>query len=769
MNNELSQRMEELKKEMADLEQQMQGEQRMQEQRMQEQRIQEQRIQEQRIQEQRRAQEQGLASEQLKVLEHIRHLQSISRDPDYNQFLNQMHRDLEHKVVSPQRVSAELDRSYAVYRKRMYHNQPYSPPPGQLPSHPGPLPVSPEDKDRSNSAIEFFVGAGVLSIIGALFLVVAFIAFGLNVLEGMAQGMIIYAVPAITVLLSELILKRKLPRLAAAITGAGIAAIYVSNIINYRYLEIISSLSAVLITLAVVILSMLLGRKKRSAFRLVCIAGCYLSFLLVGSMYTDMGFLVSVGTFFLINVAVLFLPGNRESKSAGLFHMGLNILFTVIFAAGAAAGGVAVVYIIFGITLSLVLLNIYFHIQEKDTLQVVFYIIELVILGLVTLLSVSSATASQLISVNLYTRLIAVILTLAAGFFFYLFSRDQRMKLAVQYYTLMTSLMIIMNHAVGAESFYALLLFFVIGRLFLRRKELEVYNCIVTVAAFSYGLSEADRPQSWLYFGAFLISVLFIRRWHLFYRYTATLFLLIFASLALPSYNLSNPACAAILGGLIPAVHFITAAKDKRASMQSKPSGHYTESNVLIGQIYTISCLGVLGIVSLYSIYCRNVLAVVVTSLIGAASVLLYLTPRFHLNFKRKYLIIAGYLTFMSFIIRVNIPVFVSVFLAALAMFCIYAGFKAKDKALRIYGLVLALYVGVKVTAYDFRESGSLQRIILFLVIGVIMLIISLIYIKLEKRSGRKKVDGQNNDDENERNVEYNWREESGGGEADEK
>ncbi len=740
------------------------------------------------------------------VRERILYLQKISRDPYFNQYMERMLHDMERHIASPAQVAAELDRSYAVYQKRMYYNlvavpgrqpqsqfqgqqygqpqrqyqgqpysqpqrqyqgQPYSQPQRQFTGQPYGQPQRqfqgqlqnhsmyqqhkeperlPAENIGKNTAVEFFVGAGMLSIIGALFLVVAFIIFGLNFLEGPIQGIILYAISAVFVLLSELLLRRKLPRFATAISGMGIVALYVTSIISYRHLEMINSLAAVIITLAVAMLSLLLGSKKDSAaYGLVGIGGSYICFLMIGSMNADSWFLAAMVGIFLINFTGLSLPGYRKKVAANLFHLSLNTLLTVILAVGAAINGVETVYIIFGITLNIALLNLYICKQDKSAVQVVIYGIEMGILGFMTLLFAASMTMLEPDSMRIYVRFITIILTMAAGGFFCLINHDKKIRIALMYYSLLLSLFLSVADPDGFMDLYMVLLFFLVGRLFLRRKEWEVLNCILTVSAFITGLAYGDLPQSWLYFGAFLLSLLFVRRWHLFYRCSFTLFLILFVTIAIPANNVRVPVCAAILFGLIPAFHLVTAIKDKKAmkaGSENQANAYYTVSSVWIGRIYLIINLSVLGIVSLYSIYCRNYLPVIITALIGAAAILCFLSSRFNSYFKRKYLLMAVYLTLMSFISRVGIPIYVSIFLAAVAIFCIAAGFMIRDRALRIYGLLLALFVCAKVAVFDFREFGVRQRIILFLVIGVIMLFTSLIYIILEKRSSRKKLSG---------------------------
>ena len=68
-----------------------------------------------------------------------------------------------------------------------------------------------------------------------------------------------------------------------------------------------------------------------------------------------------------------------------------------------------------------------------------------------------------------------------------------------------------------------------------------------------------------------------------------------------------------------------------------------------------------------------------------------------------------------------------------IAIGTIVMGFLFKEKKLRIGGLILTLSVGAKLALYDFPGAATTEKMILFMVAGVIVLAISAIYIALEK------------------------------------
>ena len=79
-------------------------------------------------------------------------------------------------------------------------------------------------------------------------------------------------------------------------------------------------------------------------------------------------------------------------------------------------------------------------------------------------------------------------------------------------------------------------------------------------------------------------------------------------------------------------------------------------------------------------------------------------------------------------------PFLCSILICVLAAITIGVGFYIKDKGIRIYGLVLMIFVALKLVIYDFNESQAGIRILVFFVVGLLILGISFLYICLEKK-----------------------------------
>ena len=93
--------------------------------------------------------------------------------------------------------------------------------------------------------------------------------------------------------------------------------------------------------------------------------------------------------------------------------------------------------------------------------------------------------------------------------------------------------------------------------------------------------------------------------------------------------------------------------------------------------------------------------------------------------------------------LRVPHTVITSILLIATAILCVGMGFVCKQKAARIYGLALAIYVALKVALLDFSGMKALIRMFAFLIVGILILAISYIYIRLEKQIKAQSESGQ--------------------------
>ena len=106
------------------------------------------------------------------------------------------------------------------------------------------------------------------------------------------------------------------------------------------------------------------------------------------------------------------------------------------------------------------------------------------------------------------------------------------------------------------------------------------------------------------------------------------------------------------------------------------------------------------------------------------------------LGFTNKYnkIISILFVSLMVCLCQFASGIITSIILLIISIASIINGFYYNDKKVRVLGLILTLFICLKVITLDSLGSNSLDRMILFFVTGIITLIISGIYIMLEKR-----------------------------------
>lgn len=120
---------------------------------------------------------------------------------------------------------------------------------------------------------------------------------------------------------------------------------------------------------------------------------------------------------------------------------------------------------------------------------------------------------------------------------------------------------------------------------------------------------------------------------------------------------------------------------------------------------------------------------------IGAISIIVMFRSRYGMGILWKNLVLAAFLAYCTLTGHYESPVIVSILLMLIAFGCVGAGFKRNDKVERVCGLVLAAFVCLKLALYDFSEVESLYRVIVCLIVGIAALMISFIYVQLEKKN----------------------------------
>ena len=640
-----------------------------------------------------------------RVKQRLLQLIEISKDPYYDQYLNQMIKDLESGKATPAQVSREADRTYRLYQQRM---NPQNRTAGQE--------VVGNDKKKDN--VEFKIGAGIFSMVGAVFVLAAFVTFGFNFLDGIWQGICLYAASAALVLLSELLVKKLNERFSLIITGIGVSCLYISTVINYLVLKNMNGLAASIITLVIALGAILLSRKRNAAsIRMISFFGCYLCFLPVRGFESELSLLVMTGIILIVNTVSVFFPNQKNTGVISAVHLIAHTLFTGFTIGFLLSDGMNVMYIAFFAIASLIVINmIYFRHGEKDEfyLKIIFSLA----LGFMTIFLVSIGCFEHGIddkNVLLFNKLLTEAMAIAISVvFFILWGNDRRKWIA---YYFVVAIVVLFNgfSDYRLETTIGFIIIFVLTRLLFKIKEVAVLDCILSILMVLQGLYMCKTWYVVPFAVVLLLSAFMIKRFAIFHEIVLTVGFVIGLCCQFDG-NWTLPACVGIM-------FFFFLLFNHLPWLREVKQLPYNITNIILA-----------GVLCLCTVWCDQYYYNAVTMLIGAVMIVVAFRKRYGLEVPKKYLLLAGFLIYMILASHFKTPVIVSILLMVVAVGCVAAGFRFKDKSYRICGLVLAVFVCLKLVLYDFGELESLAKAILFLAVGVIALVISFLYIYLEKK-----------------------------------
>lgn len=726
----------------------------------------------------------------------IEWLVSQSTDAYYTEYLTNLLGKVRRQEVTTEYAVGELNRTYQMYVQRQKAQtaaQPQAqqpiPQPAQTPAQQPHMQATPPvqqpayqmqpmaqpakvQQPPAKKNMEFAIGAGLLSVVGVLFVLIAFVMLGLTYMSGMVKGMCLYAIALVVLIVSELVLAKKMPKFAMGITGLGICGLYLSTMLNYLYLQNFSGFVAMTIAVLVSVLAVFISRKKDSGtIKIISFIGCYLCIFPVGEPFLGvenwdsssvMHLIVTTVILFLVNLMTLLLPVKKNQTVVHMVHLIANSLFSVVFAITATLFmEEQCYYVLFFLLTAVLTQGIIFYKAEKPYFGatvmsgveiggVVTYLITTVIL-LVTLLIESFyilAVENQIV-----VHIMTVIFLLICGMLFFIF-RKSRMKW-LQYW--IGSAFVLVLYWMGdlfvqigcswIGSVYEgtefewhwwklgiVLGIFLVTKLLSYVKELRVSELLITIyvalqaiSVFAkldldwYGqvVNQQEVIQNFVasicFLSAFLLSTIALHYWKSVYE--EIIVVVFFAFLLL---NIRNDMTPALLMGIL----FMSVVGFNSIEF-------CRDTNIRICNYIN---LGLAACLYLWIAFADNHLLYAIMLLLGISFMVLTFREKYGMNFRIKNLIFVLFLCYMTLIWKMPLPVMKSIILMLIAIAAVVAGFIIKEKKLRITGLSLTLVVCGKIVLYDFVGLENTEKMILFLCVGLIALAISGIYIALEKK-----------------------------------
>lgn len=676
------------------------------------------------------SEESGQGEEYQEAKNRLTELIRMSEDPYYDQYIRQMMADLKSGKATPKQILREADRTFLLYKQRM--NAQLSPNPA----------VSSASGKESGHRMEFKIGASVLGVAGALLIIFSLVSFGMNYLTGFLQGMLLYAVSLALMLCSELLLKRFSSQFSLIITGLGICSLYVSTIVNYLYLHNFNVITAMLLLLIIVSVSLLISRRKDSVYlKIISVLGCYICFVPVIEITGNIDFLVITIILFIVNLANVYLPVSKHGQVINQIHMGVNTIFAIILSLAGIGYQVDSIYIILYLVTTIIILNLAYIRQEENITNFLLYGVELACsILLLLLLSVGEIRAFRGQSYILFDQYLMIGLLCAVCIFFMVFSQNEKIKWLQYNFFIAAALLTFLPDKNITIKLLGVLILFVISKIPEDRKEVEVINAIVALSAL--GLLAYATPRIWQIHGtaptviaamlaiAMLASAWKITRWQLYYECVITISLLA----AFPytkNSDINTLINICILFGTMLLFNHLPRLCRHRQEMIAH--GRFNQQ-----KFYNAANICLLLLLSLSVFQFRSSILASGILVLGALAIILFLSNRYYLGFAGKYLILAVYLVVMILFIPYHNAAVTNILLSLTAVACVVFGIRQNDRPLRLCGLVLALSVCFKFMLFDIRNMEYFKKTLVSFVVGVIILIISFIYIRLEKQEGKK-------------------------------
>ena len=474
-------------------------------------------------------------------------------------------------------------------------------------------PVPPQTKNKRT--LEYKIGTAFLGVVGILFILIAFVTFGLQYMSSTLQGILFYILGVAIFAGSELFLAKKLEKFSYFVSGLGIAGLYITTILNYLYLKIFPSYAALIITVAVTAFFIWYSRRKDSAMmRIICLLGCYISLVPLGELDDLIAFAIPALIIFALNLTGFLCPVKGKNVIAD-------------------------------------------YVQYICTIAFLFYMDHLLYI-------------SGLQMWPLYLLVCGCIVTLHL----LCLGRDKNVPYLILYW--------------AANVFFF---------------------------GFLWSVGNYEDWMIWGVVGVAVIGAVFTflyRKTHLFCApYVMG------AVYALVAFQMCDNKLAVCLCGMIVFVinRLFAAFRKEYAPIDAV----YTMFAVLYVCFLTrnddVRLLG-------YAFAC--------VIIIGAFFVKKY---------KQYHLYTAVSFAWLFLLTEKMYPLICSVLICILAAALIGGGFIKKDKAIRIYGLCLIIFVALKLVGYDFKEAEAMTRIIVFLIVGLVILGVSFLYIYLEKRQAEQQ------------------------------
>ena len=572
---------------------------------------------------------------------------------------------------------------------------------------------------QKKHSAEFAVGAVLLSVVGGVFILSALVMLGMNYMSGLVKGIGLYAICLTVLGLAELVLYKKWQRLGSTFSAIAVGGLYVTTLINYLSLHIISAWEVLGITVLITLFVIWLSRQRDSfVHRLLACASCFICCLMIHEQMQTVEFVIVALVLFAVNALSILIPVKRHRVATDIIYMISYSFFSSIFMALAVSNDLpaeaCLVFVLCSLALIHLILTVHVRTEERKQLSflIAYGISAVFVLGMIAemLVEAESVWLPHVLAVGVG------VIGLAC------FARLGKYKIKwAPYYLLNLILLLTYGTYFGGMAFiYCLVVLLVVAKLLALKqiRVLAVSDALLTLLACCTGLSYYREWQGGLLMAVLLLSILCIRQWYVYYEVVITFSLAFYSAMHMPSM-LKLPVFVGVL--------FVSMLLYNHVKRWNGKYILVFNILVLVGEAFCMLLL-------LDPIYRNAYLTFLFMLIFGLATIILTFNETYKLEFRGKNMVLAVFLTYMALVFKTNQPIITSVLLMLIALVSVGIGFAVREKRVRVYGLVLSLLVCGKLAIYDFFSAPILQKTIVFLIVGMIALAIATVYMVLEKK-----------------------------------
>ncbi|MGH4137926.1 DUF2339 domain-containing protein [Clostridium sp.] len=182
------------------------------------------------------------------------------------------------------------------------------------------------------------LGVGALNLVGIILILISLSTFGryvyVNFMSKEIKGVSLFVISTLILLAGELYFSKKNYKFSKGITALGISGLYTSVIINYLALDNLTGIAALSITAIITGGAIYLSYKKESnLLRIVTLIGAYICLVPVGEISVQQSYIIVI-ILVLINTLNIYFPlqaiKNKDINISFEFYTSMLALFSTV-------------------------------------------------------------------------------------------------------------------------------------------------------------------------------------------------------------------------------------------------------------------------------------------------------------------------------------------------------------------------------------------------------------------------------------------------------